>query len=123
LKLATALGMEPASLPLILGEITADDLMRMKKLSDSVALVRSRLTDEEWAEVEGLWTDTQWLFSIAEAISAFDDAVALCVPAEPLPKWNALTPQNQRLVRDLVRQLADANTKLSEVTDDADQAQ
>lgn len=114
-RLAAALGLEPAIVPFITGEVRPDDLVRMSKFSDSLDLVRSRLSDAEWAEVEQLWGDTGWLISFAQTFSAFDDSGALNLPVEPLPHWNSLTPENQRLVRDLVKQLADANDRLGKV--------
>lgn len=104
-KLGAALGMEPSSVSLMTGDLTADDLMRMKEIAETLELIKSRLSDTEWERVESLFGD-------APGLLAFTDRVAVSMhphepsPIEPIPGWNALNRHNRRLIRELIDQLA-----------------
>lgn len=116
-KLVTALGVGPEAVLFMTGTFTADAIHRMQDVARVLDIVRARLTEDEWTRFESTMTQLSWMLELATEISAVSDSPVAGVPLEPIPHWSALTPDNKRLVTQLVRQLADTNRQSEADTD------
>ncbi len=105
-KLVAALDMEPNVIPLLTGQLRADDLMRMQESAQVMMLLQERLAPEEWELV-----NTTFGGENASALmdtynrAAFDEDPLQIKALEPIPGWSTLSPKNRKLVRQLVEQL------------------
>jgi hypothetical protein len=109
LRLGAALDLAPAAVALMTGDITATDLLRMQQITGTMNLIRSRLSDDEWKQLETLFGNAQemltWMDRVSE-IAGADDA-----RPEPIPGWASLTKDDRKLIRALVQRLADKTSE------------